>query len=214
MLVSCARMAEPTEELTAKQLKKLEKNSESRMLDPWERYRALIDLYEAFFDMNELADRKTRFALVMMGALNALNLILGTQRMFVDLTASIRPLIGGYFIIYAALSLYFFLQAITTLRPRISMFPAAIQPAQTARTRVGLRFIGDVVGADSDTYYQRWTSVQLGELCRETSEHVQIVGRVTDAKFKALERVYNGLTAMTALSAVMVIVLASFYLAS
>ena len=47
----------------------------------------MIDLYEAFFDMNELADRKTRFALVMMGALNALNLILGSQRMFGDLTA-------------------------------------------------------------------------------------------------------------------------------
>lgn len=204
-------MAAELEELTAKQLKKLEKSSDTRTLDPWERYRALVDLYEAFFDMNELADRKTRFALVMMGALNALNLILGTQRMFVDLTSGIRPLVGGYFMIYAALSLYFFIQAIATLRPRISMFPGALQPGQP-RTRAGLRFIGDVVGTDVDAYYDRWTSVQLGELCRETSEHVQVVGKVTDAKFKALERVYNGLTAMTALSAVMVIVLAFFYL--
>ena len=41
---------------------------------------ALVDTYEAFFDMNELADRKTRFAMVMMGALNAVNVILGTSQ--------------------------------------------------------------------------------------------------------------------------------------
>jgi hypothetical protein len=201
-------MSDATEELTAKELKKLAKNSDTRGLDPWERYRAMIDLYEAFFDMNELADRKTRFALVMMGALNALNVILGTQRMFGDLTAGVRPLVGAYFMTYAVLSLYFFIQAISTLRPRISMFPQGGTPQTDARA--GLRFIGDVVAAASDDYYQRWTKVEIGELCRETAQHIQVVARVTDAKFKSLGRVYNGLTAMTALSAIMVSVLAYF----
>ena len=205
-------MTDAIDELTAKKLKKLEKNSDTRMLDPWERYRALIDIYEAFFDMNELADRKARFALVMMGALNALNVILGTQRMFGDLTAGVRPLVGIYFTIYAILSLYFFVQAIATLRPRISMFPGA-KTADTA-SRAGLRFIGDVIALGDDEYYQRWTSVQIGELCRETANHVQVVARVTDVKFRALDRVYNGLTAMTALSAIMVTVLAYYRLMS
>ena len=198
-------MTEPAEELSAKKLKKLEKNSDTRALDPWERYRALVDLYDAFFDMNELADRKTRFALVMMGALNALNVIMGTQRMFGDLTAGIRPIVGLYFLAYAVLSLYFFIHAIAALRPRISMFPGG-QPAASARA--GLRFIGDVVAATGEEYYQRWTSVQIGELCRETAQHLQVVARVTDAKYKSLDRVYNGLTAMTSLSAVMVTVVA------
>jgi len=198
-------MTEPIEELSAKKLKKLEKNSDTRTLDPWERYRALIDLYEAFFDMNELADRKTRFALVMMGALNALNVIMGTQRMFGDLTAGIRPMIGLYFGAYAILSLYFFIHAIATLRPRISMFPGG---SPQAAQRAGLRFIGDVVDANDDEYYERWTNIQVGELCRETAKHVQVVARVTDVKFKSLDRVYNGLTAMTSLSAVMVTVVA------
>lgn len=205
-------MTDATEELSAKKLKKLEKNSDTRALDPWERYRALIDLYEAFFDMNELADRKTRFALVMMGALNALNVILGTQRMFGDLTAGIRPIVGMYFMIYAVLSLYFFIQAIATLRPRISMFPGTGQPG--IGSRAGLRFIGDVVAAADDAYYQRWTNIKIGELCKETAAHVQVVARVTDVKFKSLDRVYNGLTAMTALSAVMVTVLAYLQLMS
>jgi hypothetical protein len=194
-------MTDSHDELSAKKLKKLEKNSDTRALEPWERYRALIDLYEAFFDMNELADRKTRFAMVMMGALNAINVILGTQRMFGDLTAGIGPVVALYFIAYAVLSLYFFVHAIATLRPRISMFPAG-RPETSAR--IGLRFIGDVVGATGDEYYQRWTNVPIGDLCRETAQHVQVVARVTDAKFKALERVYNGLTAMTSLSAFMV----------
>ena len=193
------------DEQTAKKLKKLEKNSDTRMLDPWERYRALVDTYDAFFDMNELADRKTRFALVIMGTLNALNVILGTQRMFGDLTTGVRPLVGLYFGAYAVLSLYFFIHAIATLRPRISMFPGG---RPQAASRAGLRCIGDVVAANDDEYYQRWTNIQIGELCREPAQHVQMVARVTDVKFKALDRVYNGLTAMTSLSAVMVTVLA------
>jgi len=204
-------MTDSIDEASAKKLRKLEKHSDSRMLDPWERYRALIDLYEAFFDMNELADRKTRFALVMMGALNALNVILGTQRMFGDLTAGVRPLVGLYFMTYAALSLYFFIHAIATLRPRISMFPGG---SAGAGSRAGLRFIGDVVATADDEYYERWTNIQIGELCRETSQHVQVVARVTDVKFKSLDRVYNGLTAMTSLSAIMVTVLAYFRLVS
>lgn len=203
-------MTDTLDELTAKKLKKQEKNSDSRTLDPWERYRALVDLYDAFFDMNELADRKTRFALVMMGALNALNVILGTQRVFGDLTAGVRPVVGIYFTIYAMLSLYFFIQAIATLRPRLSMFPGGA--TTSARPRAGLRFIGDVVGTDGDEYYQRWTGIQIGELCRETALHVQVVARVTEVKFKALDRVYNGLTAMTALSAIMVTALAYYRL--
>jgi hypothetical protein len=199
-----------TPESTEKQQRKKEKNSETRMLEPWERYRAIIDLYDAFFDMNELADRKARFALVMMGALNALNLLLGTQRVFGDLTAGVRPLVGIYFTIYAVLSLYFFVQAIATLRPRISMFPSGQQPG--VDQRVGLRFIGDVIETSRDAYYEKWSTVAIGDLSRETAEHVQVVARVTDRKFKALDRVYNGLTAMTALSAIMVTVLAYYRL--
>ena len=136
-------MTDAIDEQTAKKLKKLEKNSDTRMLDPWERYRALVDTYEAFFDMNELADRKTRFALVMMGALNALNVIFGTQRMFGDLTAGIRPLVGVYFMLYAALSLYFFIHAIATLRPRISMFPGGCDSLVTSSRRPTMPITSD-----------------------------------------------------------------------
>ncbi len=202
-------MTESIDELTNKQLRRLEKASDSRTLEPWERYRALSDLHDAYFDMVELADRKARFALLTMGALNALNLIVGTQRVLGDVATVARPLVGLYFTIYAALALFFFVQAIETLRPRISMFPAA---RPTPESRAGLRFIQDILGASDEDYAERWSGVQIGQLCRETAQHVQVLARISDVKFRALDRVYNGLMAMTGLSALMVLVLAYYRL--
>jgi hypothetical protein len=42
----------------------------TRPLDPWERYRALTDAVEEGIDLAEMADRKVRFALVVMAGLN------------------------------------------------------------------------------------------------------------------------------------------------
>jgi len=42
----------------------------SRGLDPWERYRALTDAIEEGLDLAETADRKVRFALVVMAGIN------------------------------------------------------------------------------------------------------------------------------------------------
>src|SRR5262245_51328177 len=67
------------EEKAAKKAKKAEKASETRQLDPWERYRALVDLADTYVDMMEIADRKTRFSLVILGALNALNLVVAAR---------------------------------------------------------------------------------------------------------------------------------------
>jgi hypothetical protein len=47
-----------------KRQKKLERALDTRILDPWERYRALSDLHDAQFEVAEFADRKARFALV------------------------------------------------------------------------------------------------------------------------------------------------------
>jgi hypothetical protein len=42
----------------------------SRALDRWERYRALVDAVEERLDLAEMADRKVRFALVVLAGLN------------------------------------------------------------------------------------------------------------------------------------------------
>jgi hypothetical protein len=49
---------------------------EERRLEPWERYRVLTDIAKLQLDMLEMADRRTRFALLILGTLNALNVLL------------------------------------------------------------------------------------------------------------------------------------------
>jgi hypothetical protein len=55
--------------------KEAEKSTESSPLDPWERYRALNDLVDHMLDVIEMADRRTRFVLLLLGSLNAANLL-------------------------------------------------------------------------------------------------------------------------------------------
>jgi|SRR5687767_7457465 hypothetical protein len=51
----------------------------ARQLDGWERYRALSDLVDHLVDVLELADRRTRFALLILAALNAVNILIAVR---------------------------------------------------------------------------------------------------------------------------------------
>src|SRR5262245_45046355 len=47
--------------------RKVDKGLDTRKMEPGERYRALSDLLDNYADLSEYADRKARFALVVMG---------------------------------------------------------------------------------------------------------------------------------------------------
>src|SRR4030042_264838 len=51
----------------------------ARPLDPWERYRALTDAVKEGIDLAEMADRKARFALVVMAGINVGLFVLTTR---------------------------------------------------------------------------------------------------------------------------------------
>ena len=74
----------------------------SRALDPWERYRALVDAVEEGFDIAEMADRKVRFALVVMAGLNVGLFALTTRPELLGLAhAPLRGWFGLYLLTYA-----------------------------------------------------------------------------------------------------------------
>src|SRR5262245_1828215 len=98
--------------------KDAERLLESRPLDPWERYRALADHVAHMLDVTELADRKTRFALVILGALNAVNVLIALRVPQSGADALNPVLVQSYIIGYVMLSLYAFVFAIIALRPR------------------------------------------------------------------------------------------------
>src|SRR5512134_2890645 len=104
-----------------KALKKRDKLREDahRPLDSWERYRALTDVLDDAMELVDLADHKARFALVIMALLNVALFFVSTRA---DLPGRLpdrwQPWLGLYFLAYVLIALYFFLQAIESLRPR------------------------------------------------------------------------------------------------
>src|SRR5215510_9897804 len=69
-----ARLEE--EKAERRRRKDIERGDENRVLDPWERYRALSDHCDGAHDLTEVYDKKTRFALLILTGLNALNLLI------------------------------------------------------------------------------------------------------------------------------------------
>src|SRR3954452_13833923 len=90
-----------------------------RPLDSWERYRALTDVIDEQVDLIDLADHKARFALIIMGALNAFLFIIASNTDAFDAVPyRFRLALGIYVLVYAIGTLNFFVQAIESLRPR------------------------------------------------------------------------------------------------
>lgn len=188
-----------------KRLKRLQKALEDaqRPLDPWERYRALVDAFEMEQDLVDLADHKARFALLIMGTLNAVTFIVGTRsEALAVIPFDMRVYLSLYLGSYALLALYFFVQAIESLRPR--------EAKPNVRYRgeggledypMGLRFFVDVLQRDLNAYRAAWRSVHVSQLNAEVALQIHALARINKAKYRALQRLYVGLKGMTLLTA-------------
>jgi hypothetical protein len=184
-----------------------------RPLDSWERYRALCDALEDANDLVDLADHKARFALVIMGALNAVMFIVATRPQFLSvMSQGAHAWLGVGLVAYALVAAYFFVQAIETLRPR------RFEPQQPVRSGVGedsplgLRFYADVLKRDPAAYAAEWQGVHIGQLNAEVARQIHTLARINDAKYAALRRLYTGLKAMTLVGALFLIMAACFTL--
>src|SRR5678816_1613512 len=78
----------------------------TRELDGWERYRALIDASDEAYDLIDISNREARFALIVMGALNAMPLLLLTKTDIISsMTRGERIWMVSFLIGYALLLL-------------------------------------------------------------------------------------------------------------
>ncbi len=181
-----------------------------RPLDAWERYRALVDALDEAHQLLEIADRKARFALVIMGALNVLAFLLATRTEFLELIPiGWRSGLGVYLVVYASVAVYFFLQAIEALRPR-RFNPRLQYPGEAGPEHfpLGLRYYEDVVLRDIEAHRRAWREVKIGQLNAELSVQTHIMARINQDKYTALRRLYAGLRVMTLLAAGLITVLA------
>jgi len=173
-----------------------------RPLDSWERYRALTDVLDEAIDLVDLADHKARFALVIMAALNVVLFFVAVRTDLVrEIPKFIQPFVGVYVLIYALVALYFFLQAIESLRPRKSQ-PQVPPVTQTGIEEfpLGIRFYEDILRRDVEDYKRAWKEVHVGQLNAELAVQAHALAGINRAKYTALRRLYSGLKLMTLLA--------------
>jgi hypothetical protein len=169
--------------------KQLERAAEDRMLDPWERYRTLNDHCDRLLDVNELYDRKTRFALLILGGLNAINLLVAARADLAGSIAAGHVFVSAYVSAYAVLSLWLVARAIAALRPRADLSSTS-----------------DALQQSVDEYAQQWKQIQIGQVNSALVRSAYTLIHANAAKTKALGGVYIGLYVLAALTAGLVVV--------
>jgi hypothetical protein len=174
-------------ETERRQRKEMMRAAEDRVLDPWERYRAVSDQCDRLQDVTELYDRKARFALIILGTLNAMNVLLvskGDVKHVLDMPALLMAYVGCY----ALVSVVLLWQAIS-----------ALSPAGTP---------GDSVDAPIDDYCESWKRIQVGELNRQLAATSYHLARTNAAKLASVTRLFGGLKLLATLTALLIIALA------
>lgn len=181
-----------------KKQKKARKDA-TRPLDSWERYRALTDALDEAIDLVDLADHKARFALVIMAAVNVV-LFFSADAMDPLKSGSffLQIVLGIYLLVYILLALYFFMQAIESLRPRKSQ--PQVTPADQSDIEefpLGIRFYEDILRRDVDSYKKAWSEVRIGQLNAELAVQAHALAAINRVKYAALRKLYKGLQVMT-----------------
>jgi uncharacterized protein YjiK len=177
---------------------KKQKKDAVRPLDSWERYRALTDALDEAIDLVDLADHKARFALVIMAAVNVV-LFFSADAMdpLKSKSFTLQIVMGLYLFAYILVALYFFLQAIESLRPRQSQ-PQVTPVDQTGIEEfpLGIRFYEDILRRDVDSYKKAWQEVRIGQLNAELAVQAHALAEINRAKYAALRKLYGGLKLM------------------
>jgi hypothetical protein len=169
----------------------------TRELDGWERYRALTDASDEAYDLIDISNREARFALIVMGALNALPLLLLTKNDIISsMTRFERIWMVSFLIGYAVLLLYFILQAIEALHPGRFRPSFKDWPSNSPDFPAGVRYYEDVIKRTDFEHWTAWQHVRLSQLNAELSVQLHGLAMKNDAKHRAVRRLYIGLRAM------------------
>ena len=168
-----------------------------RTLDAWERYRALVDASKEAFEIIDIANREARFALIVMGGLNAVPLVVVSRAdAFSVLSVGEQYLMGGLFLGYAVLVLMFMLSAIEALRPGRFHPTSSDWPADTSDRPVGIRYHEDIIRRSARENWAAWQTVSVSQLNAELAVQVHSLALKNHAKHIALRRLYAGLRVM------------------
>ena len=190
-----------------------DKRDDTRALTPAELYRALNDALDEGYDLFDLSNREARFALILMGGLNAALVIGATQTgLLAQLSASERQIMGAVVGFYAVFALLFVLQAVQTLRPGQYRPDFKRWSRERRDFPKGVRYFEDVVARDTAQHWEAWKTVTLRQLNAELAVQVHSMSLKNAARKKALRALYNNLRIMTIVLSLILILFVAFTL--
>ena len=171
-----------------------------RPLDAWERHRALNDAIDEAYDLIDISNREARFALILMGGLNAFLVLVATRNDLLEtLDARQRWWSGVLTAVYAVVAVFFVLEAIQALRPgRFRPNLGAWAPHSHDYPQ-GVRYFEDVIRRDVEAHWQAWRDVRVDQLNAELAVQLHSLCTKNEAKRTSLRRLYAGLQLMTLL---------------
>jgi hypothetical protein len=185
-----------------KELKRLE--DANRPLDSWERYRALNDAIEEAYEQIDLGNREARFALILMGGLNAGLIVLATR-------SDLRPALAGpprtwmmvILLVYLVMAVRFLFKAIDALRP--GKFRPQLSDWSSNREDFprGVRYYEDVIERNAEEHWRAWSEVRIGQLNAELAVQYHSLCMKNEQRHLAVRNLYSGLRLMTLLLAVL-----------
>jgi hypothetical protein len=220
-MVEPALPPEPADEKDEKDTKRREKEarrleSERGPMDPALRYRALQNSVEMAQDLIELADRKARFALVIISVLNAVALVLAIRggEAALPRTGAWARIVQVELALYVLVTVYFIWQAIEALRPRGASAPPNDRLPDTIVPGASMRllFHADIVRRDRATYRRLWEGLRMDNLIAELAEQMHTLGAINAMKYAALTRLYRGVSLMTVMLLVTLATIAAWHL--
>ena len=174
----------------------------NRPLDSWERYRALNDSLDEAYEQIDLGNREARFALILMGGLNAALIVLATRtELPQSLTANQRNWVFGLLLVYVIVAVRFLLQAIEALRPGKFRPQLGTWPTDSEDFPRGVRYYEDVIERDAEAHWRAWQEVRIGQLNAELAVQFHSLCQKNEHRHLAVRRLYAGLRLMTMLLA-------------
>ncbi|HSE52037.1 MAG TPA: hypothetical protein VLB00_07590 [Gemmatimonadales bacterium] len=206
----------PHEEGTARKQRKREAKLHRDATRPprsLERWRILMDVVDEGRRVADLADHKARYALVVMGALNAgVFLILSRAHLLSDLPPVLKPWLIGALVAYAGLSCLFVYHAIDCIRPR--WLRDAVGPGGAGSPEpLGLLYWESIGRYEEKAYRKAWNTVRMDQHNGEVvviSHHLALLIR---HKYRALDRLFRGLALLVILAALQLLVYGAIALA-
>ena len=164
-----------------------------------ERWRILMDVVEEGRRVVDMADHKARYALVIMGALNAgVFLVLSRAHLVSDLPPHLKPWLVGVLVVYAGLSCLFVYHAMDCLRPRWLQ--------KTAPSANGLLYWESIRNHGEEEYRRAWQNTRMDQLNGEVVLIAHHLSLLIGRKYRALDRLYRGLLVLVVLAALQLLV--------